>query len=484
MDLERLAFTAEKECGLDRARPVLVGVSGGPDSLCLAHSLHRLGFPVVVAHFDHQLRVESKADSTCVEAFASRFGLPFYLGSQNVAAYARENHLSLEEAARELRYRYLFSLARELPVQAVAVGHTADDQVETVLMHLLRGAGLAGLRGMAYRSIHREWDGTIPLVRPLLPFWRADTVAYCREEGLDPVQDASNLDTTFLRNRLRRELIPYLETYNPQVRGALWRMSQALAADEAAAQQCLDRAWRDCFVTQEGGRVFLKLEELRALSPGVARGILRRAVSLLLPTLRDVDFNAIDRALVFLVRPSSAQVDLARGLRVFQENHCLVLSQASASPGNASWPQIDCEHEVELEIPAVASLPGGWRLASQWMEGDALPAIDELRARGPWEAWLDAALIQGKLRIRRPRRGDRFEPLGMGGHSLKLSDFWIDHQQPRRARAAWPLLVMEDRILWIPGFRIAEPFRLQKNTRKALYLRLFRVNDEDDPEWA
>ena len=167
-----------------------------------------------------------------------------------MSTYAQANSLSLEEAARNLRYRFLFAQAHRLNAQAVAVGHTADDQVETVLMHLIRGTGLTGLKGMSYRTILPTFDADIPIVRPLLDTWREETVAYCAANGLRPNYDPSNDSLNFLRNRLRNVLIPTLETYNPKFREAVWRTVQSLNADYAILKETLNSDWNKSLILQ------------------------------------------------------------------------------------------------------------------------------------------------------------------------------------------------------------------------------------------
>ncbi len=173
----------ENDCKLDQGLPVVVGVSGGPDSVCLMDVLHQAGYPVLVAHFNHQLRTESDDDEEFVRMLAAARNLPFLRGRGDVAVYADESGQSIEAAGRELRYRSLFDHAEAHQAQAVAVGHTADDQAETVLMHFLRGAGVRGLRGMTYRRQVPQFHAEIPLVRPFLSLWRRDVIAYCREES-------------------------------------------------------------------------------------------------------------------------------------------------------------------------------------------------------------------------------------------------------------------------------------------------------------
>src|SRR3989304_574736 len=166
--LPSMASILRDQCRLDPTRPIVVAVSGGPDSLCLMDILRRAGYRLIVAHFNHKLRENSDIEANTVEQMAGRLGPPPIIESGDVRAYADEKKLSIEDAARTLRYRFLFMQARQHAAQAVAVGHTADDQVETVLMHFLRGAGLTGLKGMSYRTILGQFDKQIPVVRPLL----------------------------------------------------------------------------------------------------------------------------------------------------------------------------------------------------------------------------------------------------------------------------------------------------------------------------
>ncbi len=216
---------------------VLVGVSGGPDSTCLLLTLaalrRSLRFELHAAHFDHRLRGQRAAtrEARFVRSLTDALGVPLHCGAGDVRAHARAGRLSLEEAARELRYRFLAEAAHEAGCQAVAVGHTRDDQAETVLLHLLRGSGLRGLAAMAASAAWPLSGGhdAPRLVRPLLGLSRTDTEACSREAGIKPVQDPSNRSTAHLRNRIRRELLPLLRRYNPRIEDALLRMADAAA---------------------------------------------------------------------------------------------------------------------------------------------------------------------------------------------------------------------------------------------------------------
>src|SRR5574339_187830 len=248
--LENIDSILTETCGLNRDLPIIAGVSGGPDSLCLMNVLRMAGYRIIVAHFNHKLRTDSDTDANIVEQTAARLNLVSVIQSGDVRAFADSGKFSIEDASRILRYRFLMEQARRYHAQAVALGHTADDQVETVLMHFVRGAALVGLKGMNYRTIIQMFDPAIPIVRPLLDTWREETVVYCATNGFRPRHDPSNASLDFFRNRLRHLLIPTLETYNPRFREVLWRTSRYLAGDYEILSGVLDEVWKMCTVQE------------------------------------------------------------------------------------------------------------------------------------------------------------------------------------------------------------------------------------------
>ncbi|MCC7362740.1 MAG: tRNA lysidine(34) synthetase TilS [Dehalococcoidia bacterium] len=228
--LARVARFAQQESLFRRARLVMVAVSGGPDSVACLLILNelraRFGYDIIVAHFDHQLRPDSVADLQWVSDLASRLELPFLSGEGDVAGVARQQKASLEDTARKMRYQFLGFVAAEKRVDCIATGHTADDQAETVLMRVLRGSGVRGIRGML-PSAPVPGATAQRLVRPLLPLTREETRAICAGAGIEPLQDASNDDVTLARNRVRHELLPHLEDVNPSVRGSLIGLAES-----------------------------------------------------------------------------------------------------------------------------------------------------------------------------------------------------------------------------------------------------------------
>jgi tRNA(Ile)-lysidine synthase len=458
------------QCKLDSTKPVLAGISGGPDSLCLLGILAAAGYRVIVAYFNHQLRPEANLEAASVSERANRLGLPFVTDSADVRLYSEEHGLSLEEAARMLRYRFLFTSARTHEAQAVAVGHTADDQVETILMHFLRGAGLSGLKGMEYRTILPVFDPQIALVRPLLSLWRADTETYCREHKLEPRFDASNADQTYFRNRLRFTLIPDLEKYNPRFKESLLRTAQALQSDYAALQDVLEAAWKDVFVTRGEGWVAFDHAGLAKLSNGLRRNLVRWAAASLRPESRDFGFDALERAAAFAEAPAGKQVDFVNGLYLFAEKGKIYLAAYEADLPFAQWPQVS--QPSAISRPQL-DLGNGWLLTNEEV---SLNANGWSMSADNWSAWLDADRLPAESLVIRPRRtGDVFSPLGMGGQMIKVTDFYINLKILRRARAQWPLVCAGQQILWVVGYRIAHPFRITEKTKHILHLEIKRL---------
>jgi tRNA(Ile)-lysidine synthetase-like protein len=313
---------------------VVVGVSGGPDSLCLLHILLRLReeyrLRLHVAHLHHGARgAEADADADFVAALAAEWNLPATIEKQDVPALAHAHKLAFEETARRVRYTFLTRVAGEMGAHKIAVGHNADDQAETVLMHFLRGAGPAGLRGMLPLTPIKDYRLLTPflhltpnqptnqltiqptnqptnqltnqlttptLIRPLLEVPRAAIEAYCANHGLTPRFDRSNLDTTYFRNRLRHELLPLLATYNPNIRARLCHTATIIATDYELLTQLREQAWAEVMREERETAIVFDRVTWRTLPVALQRATLRQAAYRLRRSLRDVDFVHVEIA--------------------------------------------------------------------------------------------------------------------------------------------------------------------------------------------
>lgn len=475
--LDKLEAILRDVCKLDKDKPILAGVSGGPDSLCLLAALHEAGWRVVAAHFNHMLRPEADEEAAAVEAIARKMGVTFVGGRGDVREHASKEKMSIETAARKLRYGFLFEQAGRNEAQAVAVGHTADDQVETVLMHFVRGTGLNGLKGMEYRS--SLFDPDIPLVRPLLDLWRADTEAYCEAHGLQPHYDASNDSLDFLRNRLRHELIPMLETYNPRFREAAQRASRTVSSDYELLNAALEPARQKALVRRGERYVELDLEFLSRQAEGVQMRIVREGAETLIPEL-DLGYEALQRAAALIGDPSQERVDIAGGLFLLCEGHVLYLTDNENALPCDEWPQMAKGVDaMRLPIPGEAALASGWRVQASACDRQDAHLPESWETADPYQVWMDAQGLSNELKVRVRADGDRFEPLGLDGHSQKLSDFFVNVKLPARARARWPLVCAADEVIWVPGYRPAHAHRLRADSQQVLHIRLSRARHGD-----
>ncbi|MBC7264626.1 MAG: tRNA lysidine(34) synthetase TilS [Chloroflexi bacterium] len=461
---------------------VVVGVSGGPDSLCLAHLLlglrERYPLAVHLAHLHHGIRgAEANADAAFVAEIAHRWKAPLTVERIDVPALAKERHLSVEEAARTARYEFLARVARAVGAETIAVGHNADDQVETVVMHWLRGAGLAGLRGMQPLSpMPGAEESGLRLIRPLLSTYRADIEAYCMEVGITPRFDRSNLDTTLFRNRLRHELLPYLEEYNPNFRELVRRASIVLADDYDYLRAATESAWTNTVLEESETYVVFALAPWRALHPSLQRGLLRSAVQRLRRSLRDVGAVHVENAMeIARLGHTGQRATLPAGLELILDYNQLVIAEAGHEPRPTSGTYIYMGTDsVPVVLPGQTPLPGTpWLLETQLIPRDEL-VIDPKRNQDSHQAFLDYDAIPTSMMLRRRKPGDRFCPLGLGGHEKSLTEFLIGAKVPRALRDRIPLLVAAEQILWVCGLRPDERAKVKPETRTVLHLRFIR----------
>lgn len=480
--LENIQSILRDQCRLSREIPIVVGVSGGPDSLCLMSVLRKTGHRIVVAHFNHKLRPDSDTDANIVEQTAARLNLVSVIESGDVRAYAEKEKLSIEEAARILRYRFLMEQAHHFRAQAVAVGHTADDQVETVLMHFIRGAGIAGLKGMSYRTVIQVFDPEIPIVRPLLDTWREETVVYCAANGFRPRHDPSNASLDFFRNRLRHLLIPTLESYNPRFRDVIWRTSRSLESDYEVLANVLDEAWKACAVQENAGFITFDAVVLAQQPLGLQRNLIRRAIERIQPGELDLNYATLERASNFICdSPSRIRMDLTGGIHLLREGSLIYVARGNVTLPIERWPQMPKDGQtVPLKIPSQVTLLGGWKLNCELWNIASLALEQALANDDPFQTWVDAKGIVDALELRVRQEGDRFQPLGMDGHEMKISDFFINVKLPQRARDRWPLLCIGEKVVWVPGYRPAHPFRLTESTRQALYFSMTKAEYNED----
>ncbi len=448
--------------------PLLVAVSGGQDSVCLLHVLaelrRELNVALHVAHLDHQLRgAESEADAQYVSELSHRLGVPATVERRDARAYQVRRRMSLEEAAREVRYDFLAEVAKSIGAERVAVGHTTDDHIETVLMHLVRGTGTRGLRGLEPASRWLSSANSVTVVRPLLPVSRQETAEYCRRYQLVPRVDASNLSLSPLRNRIRHQLLPLLQSYNPGVVEALLRTARIARDDIAFLDGETGRLWGEIARRQEN-TVALDRARFLKLPSTLQRHLLRAAIEGLLGSLKDIEWRHIDEIMAALDKPAGRRLSLPGGLFFSIEYSRYLLGPDV----EALCPYPDLSREFALKIPGETLIPG-WRTEATIVEREQVSEQGDSLT-----AYFDLGKIGDKVSVRSRQPGDRFQPLGMS-ESKKVGEFMIDAKIPRAWRQRVPVVCSPCHVMWVVGWRIDSRVRVTEETGQVLCLKFERV---------
>ncbi len=453
--------------------PLVAAVSGGPDSLTLLDLLVRAGYQPLVAHFNHHIRPDADMDAVFVEQAARTRGCAFISGEALIVDQARDQKVSIETAARQARYTFLFEVARRHQAAAVLVGHTADDQVETVLQHILRGSGLDGLQGMQAVTFLPDFSGHIPLVRPLLSFWRTEIEAYCQEQNLQPRTDSTNVDPHYNRNRIRAELIPYLESFNPQVKQRLYSLAQIVNS----AQQIIDPqvAAAETALVLERHADFWVLDRPDACreNAGVLDLVIRRCAYALRPHAEDFRWELFIRARSAVQAGArSGRYELGDGVGVYISQDRIYIALETAQIVENSWPAAVHPEPTAFTMPGKIDLRNGFTIEVGAPQ-DYFPGV-MLIPQDAHTVWVDADRIDGAaLCVRCANAGDRFQPLGRS-ETQKLSDFFTNRKLPRPARSLWPLLVSANRIVWVVGMALDDAVKVTEHTRQIVQFRLTR----------
>jgi tRNA(Ile)-lysidine synthase len=466
----RVLATIRRHRMLPPGGRVVVALSGGPDSVALVYLLRELetaGALVVagLAHFNHQLRGEAAdADEAFCRALAGELSLPCEVGRSDVRGIARDEGRSIEDAARRLRYQFLEAARQRLEADAIAVGHSLDDQAETFLLRLLRGAGTRGLGAIRPRA------GRV--VRPLIDVRRDELRQYARDNGLRFQEDATNLDVRIPRNRVRHELLPYL------VREFSPRMAEVLAREAALAQDDDDRLQREAIeivpslVLVNTGSVALDIQALSNLHPALASRVSMYALQQLAGD-RFVGYEHVSRLLEFVRHAKTGQALSLPGQQATHQGATVVLApqppRAVAPPANFS--------SVPLSVPGEV-VAGGWFIAADEVGTGEAP-VDAVPSSGSTVTAVLAPGVSGPFGVRFRRPGDRFSPPGMQGAKKKLQDYFVDRKVERSERDRLPLVVdATDRIVWVVGHGVADGLRAAAPLPGVILLKARRLGGE------
>jgi len=443
---------------------VLVAASGGPDSSALLHALFRIsqknGMPIAAAHLHHGLRpLEADRDAEAVGRQAAQLGVPFFEERIDVEGFSGRGGLSLEEAARKVRYDFLRRTADRRGFTKIAVGHHADDSVESMLMFFFRGAGPRGLSGIL------PVRGRI--IRPLIERRRDEIRRYLARQGLSFVVDSTNEDRRFLRNRIRHELIPLLAAeYNPKLTETLLRLSTVLRDEERWLAGLAEKALAETRIDRDDSSVTLSVPALAALPAAARRRVIRSALLGVKGDLRRIGFRHVEAVCRLATQPRAAgELHLPRGIGVYRSYERLRFCR-SRRPAPAASEEGYC---FRIDGPDEVRIPGRGELLRLERCNRFDPG--RMAQSGQRVAFFDMGKLYFPLTVRSVLPGDRFRPLGMAG-SQKLSDFFVNQKVPRHLRRSCPVLVCGGKIAWVVGHRIAEDFRADAESRAVLRAEL------------
>lgn len=439
---------------------VLVGVSGGADSIALLRLLYdykkEFNISVQVVHLNHMLRgADATADERYVQQLAKSFSFPITIERFDVRAYAEKNKMGIEEAARKVRYDFYEKLARDTGAQRVALGHNADDNIETFLMRLLRGAGTAGLVGIP--PVRGKF------IRPLILSWRRDIEKYCALKKLVPRIDHTNYESIYLRNRIRLKLLPQLKVFNANIKDVLLNTILLLTNDNLFLLTKAEEAFHSVVKKNRPEEVVLKAKKFAELEEPIKGHVVRQAIQAVKGDLREIAYIHIQDILKLIGNTETKEVHLPGGIKV-------VISREGISflQGEQEKPA-GIVGEFTLHIPGQVVLDSaGVKIVAKPINIVNNIDINSSTAR---KVYVNYDRVTRTLNVRGRRTGDKFHPLGITG-TKKLQDFFVDEKIEKDDRDKVPVVLSDNKIVWVAGHRIDDEFKVTPTTRRVLELRM------------
>lgn len=463
MFINKIEKTIQKYNMITPGERVLVAVSGGIDSVCLLHVLYKLKekyrIELGVAHLNHGLRgEEAERDCEFVRRMSENYGIPFFSTRRDVMELSKAKKLSIEEAARILRYEFLNNIAESENYKRIALGHNADDQAETVLMHLITGTSPYGLRGM---DPVREGR----FIRPLIEVGRDEILNFAKEEGLQWVYDSSNEDISFLRNRIRIKLLPFIkENFNRKVVQSLLQLSEQLREENEYVEFITEKLFLDSLMEIKEEALILSTDYFKNLPPYVIGRVIRHAIRRIMGRVpRMSRRNYEDICEIIESASPHAYIMLPENLRIEKCYTTLIV-------GKGDVEEVE-PYEMILDVPGRVDIMQAGCTIEAWV-----CKRDSVRMEFSSDrAFMDYDKLVFPLTVRNFREGDRFHPFGSPGQK-KLKKFFIDLKIPRNERKRIPLVVSGGEIVWVSGFRISERVRITDNTKNVLVMSITRFD--------
>ena len=475
MQLNKLSFnvfnTIDKYNLINPNDTIIVGVSGGPDSVALLKVLYaintnkRLHLHLIVAHLNHQLRgKDSEEDALFIQKLSEELHLPFILKNVDVHKIAIQTKCSIEEAARGERYKFFIESSRTYNASVVALGHTADDNAETILHRIIRGTGLSGLEGIPIKR-QLTGDSSTQLIRPLLYTWRNEIIEYLKNEQADFRIDTSNYETKYLRNKIRHELIPLIENqYNPNFRNTLLQLSQILNINNKYLSSEAKKTLETVIIKRAEDSYIINSHLLSKQSKIIQYFIFYEILMEMQIPLKEFSYAHYTKIIEETSKKGKGrQFQLPGKLHLWHEKGILYIRK---TPLQKSFIPIP---ETIIQIPGITPIYPSGQLTAEISDVQNLSLDEYKRIKTKNEEILDLGRITLPISVRGRKDGDAISPLGTKGHK-KLKDIFIDKKIPAQQRNAIPVVVMNDQPIWVIGVCIDNKVKVTPETKKILKL--------------
>lgn len=451
---------------------ILIGISGGPDSVTLLNILlsfkKRYNLSFFIAHLDHMLRgKESDEDVSFVKNLAQELGLPCEIRSCNLTKITRKEHLTLEEAGRKYRYKFFLEAARKFKTNKIALGHNADDQVETVLMRFLRGSGLEGLMGIP------PVRGKI--IRPLIECSRTEIEEHCKENKIEYRVDSSNKEVVYFRNKIRLELLPLLsKSYNKNIKDIMLRLRSIISEVSAYLNQETELFFKEVVRRESPEMVIIDLKKFTSLPLALKRRIIRKSIEVVKGNLYSISFRHSNEILKLTEHQlGEKDIYLPDNLMAKKIYNKIMIYKKRISKDQIE--EIPTPWEYDILIPGKTEIKSlGIKVEIKILDSDGIKSFlyfTRRKSKGKFLEFIDYNKVKLPLKLRNRRSGDRFYPLKMEGLK-KIKDFFIDNKIPKGYRDLIPILVdSEDQIIWVMGMRLDDRVKINSDTKKVLRVK-------------
>ena len=460
MIINSVRQTIKRENLIEKNDKILIALSGGPDSICLLDIMIKLkdeyNLTLYAAHLNHRIRgIDAQEDSLFCQKICKKNNVTFFVKNIDIPELAVQQSRGVEEVARDVRYDMFFDIKNKLGINKIAVAHNLDDQAETMLMKMFRGSGIQGLRGIDYK----RKDG---IIRPLLDIYKSQINEYCDVNNLNPRIDKTNFESDYSRNKVRLDLIPYIENnYCENIKQILSRTANVIRDDYNYIEKVSKEHYELLVKNKSADEIILDLPLLKNTDTAIQKRVIRLAILDIMGNLNNIENVHIVDSLSLLEKSDGKIINLPKNLKAYIKNEDYIITTK-----NQENEEITYECKIEINGKTVVNEIGLTVTTS------VLPAKDSLAL--PVSKYIkvfDYDKIVGSLYVRSRKIGDKLSPIGLTG-TKKIKDILINKKIPADTKYMFPIISDDEQILWLLGYRISENYKIDDNTQRVIRIQL------------